>query len=215
VLASLPARWLTHPSTLADCEYKPRQLAVAAGVGMRVPKTLITNDADAVREFAEQVGSLIVKPLAEPVVEEAGTYGIIWTRRVTSDDLANLGGVEQTAHLFQRDISPKLYEVRLTMIGEQSFAVAIYAESAKTEVDWRSDYDSLRYEAFACPPRIARLAREFMRRFGVRYGAFDFVVDELEGWWFLEMNAGGQWGWLAQECDLPIAAAIADELMRE
>lgn len=30
----------------------------------------------------------------------------------------------------------------------------------------------------------------------------------------LECNASGQWGWLAEECDLPIASAVADELTR-
>jgi hypothetical protein len=29
----------------------------------------------------------------------------------------------------------------------------------------------------------------------------------------LECNAAGQWGWLAQECGLPVAGAIADELI--
>jgi hypothetical protein len=28
VLASLPAKWINHPSALADCEYKPRQLCL-------------------------------------------------------------------------------------------------------------------------------------------------------------------------------------------
>lgn len=29
---------------------------------------------------------------------------------------------------------------------------------------------------------------------------------------FLEVNQAGEWGWLAAECDLPIAAALADVL---
>jgi len=33
-------------------------------------------------------------------------------------------------------------------------------------------------------------------------------------WWFLECNPVGQWGWLVEETGLPIADAIADELVR-
>lgn len=40
VLASLPARWVNHPPALADAEYKPRQLALAAEVGFATPRTL-------------------------------------------------------------------------------------------------------------------------------------------------------------------------------
>lgn len=34
-----------------------------------------------------------------------------------------------------------------------------------------------------------------------------------EDYVFLECNAAGQWGWLAEACGLPIAEAIADELI--
>lgn len=42
---------------------------------------------------------------------------------------------------------------------------------------------------------------------------FDFVVTaDTKEYVFLECNAAGQWGWLAEQCRLPIAEAIADEL---
>lgn len=214
ILASLPARWINHPSTLADAEYKPRQLAVAAGLEMAVPPTLITNRAEAVREFASRCGELIVKPLAEPIIEEAGTYTPVWTRRVTEAELARLTRVETTAHLFQRWI-PKAYEVRLTVVGAQLFPVAIHASSEHARVDWRSDHDALTYRVIDCPPAIADQVIRFLEVFGLCYGAFDFVVTEEGRWIFLECNGAGQWGWLAEECGLPIAAAIAAELTKE
>ncbi|HEX3733461.1 MAG TPA: hypothetical protein VHU91_11155 [Mycobacteriales bacterium] len=51
-----------------------------------------------------------------------------------------------------------------------------------------------------------------MSGFGLVYGAVDFIISEGE-YVFLECNAAGQFGWLAEECDLPIVAAIADELI--
>ncbi|MGH3999400.1 MAG: MvdC/MvdD family ATP grasp protein [Pseudonocardiaceae bacterium] len=59
VLASLPVKWINHPSALADCEYKPRQLCLAQTVGLRVPATLVTNVADEVRQFAAEHGDII------------------------------------------------------------------------------------------------------------------------------------------------------------
>lgn len=136
------ARWINHPSALADAEYKPRQLATARRLGMAVPPTLITNRAEAVRDFAARHGDLVVKPLAEPIVEEAGSYTAVWTRRLAPADLRNLDGVDATAHLFQQWV-PKRFEVRLTAVGDRLFPVSIPAGSDAARVDWRSDYDAL------------------------------------------------------------------------
>ena len=212
ILASLPGRWVNHPSAMADCEFKPRQLAVGDVVGLRVPATLITNDPGRVREFANQVGDLVVKPLAEPSVAEAGALTVAYTRRLTSADYRDLAGVQATAHLFQQWIEPR-YAVRLTVVGERMFPVAIHPGSPAAQVDWRSDYDSLTYEVIDCPEPVTHGVRRFMAEFGLVFGAFDFVVEQdTADWYLLECNAGGQWGWIAERCALPIAEAIRDEL---
>ncbi|MEV0730617.1 ATP-grasp ribosomal peptide maturase [Polymorphospora sp. NPDC050346] len=214
ILSSLPARWINHPAVLADAEYKPRQLVTASRVGMAVPPTLVTNQAEAARKFAARYGDLIVKPLAEPIVEEAGSHTAVWTRKVIAADLDDLAGVETTAHLFQQWV-PKRFEVRLTVVGDRMFPVAIHAGSEQARVDWRSDYDALSYELVECPPDIAGQVADYCRAFGLTYAAFDFVVTTGGRWVFLECNGAGQWGWLAEELDLPIAAALADELTKE
>ncbi len=212
VLSSLQAKWINHPSALADAEYKPWQLDIARTVGLRVPATLVTNDPTEARRFAAEAGDLVVKALAEPIIAEAGTQKVIWTRRIGAAELSDLAGLELTTHLFQEWV-PKAYEVRLTMVGKRPFAVAIHAHSTDTRVDWRTDYDALAYEVVDCPADIADRAHAFLHEAGLNYGAFDFVVSADSGdYMFLECNAAGQWGWLAEECELPIAEAIADEL---
>jgi len=227
VLTSLPVKWINHPSALADCEYKPRQLSLAQAVGLRVPATIVTNAPDEVRRFAAEHGDIIVKSLAEPIIAEAGSQKAIWTRRVAAPEMADLIGLELTTHLFQEWV-PKAYEIRLTVVGERDFAVAIHAHSAAARIDWRTDYDALTYEVIDCPVGIVDRVRDFLSAAGLTYGAFDFIVaadtDDpaflennavfLENnAVFFECNAAGQWGWLAQECGLPIAEAIADELI--
>lgn len=215
VLASLPARWINHPSALADCEYKPWQLNLAATVGLPVPATVVTNDPEEVRTFVAEVGEVVVKPLAEPIVSEAGGQKAVWTRRISSTDLTDLVGVELTMHLVQQWI-PKACDVRLTVVGPHLFPVAIHAHSETTRIDWRTDYDALTYEVIDCPPSVSEGVQSFLKAAGLTYGAFDFAVAQDTGEFvFLECNGAGQWGWLAEECGLPIADAIADELIRE
>lgn len=213
VLTSLPVKWINHPSALADCEYKPWQLDLAARVGLRTPATLVTNKPGEVRAFAAEVGEIIVKPLAEPIVSEAGGQKVVWTRRIAKPELADLVGVELTMHLFQQHL-PKAYDVRLTVVGSHVFAVAIHTHSDASNVDWRSDYDALTYEVIECPPDVVESVQSFLKVAGLTYGAFDFIVtSDTNEYAFLECNGAGQWGWLAEECGLPIGEAIADELL--
>jgi ATP-grasp ribosomal peptide maturase len=214
VLASLPVRWFSHPSALADAAYKPRQLAVLKAAGLAVPPTLVTNDADAVRGFAKRFGELIVKPLAEPVVYESGGEALVYTRRLGRDELDSLDGVEVTAHLFQQ-WQPKRFEARITAVGNRLFPVAIHASSEKAQVDWRSDYDALSYEVIDVPDHVRAGIIRYLSTAGLAFSAFDFVVRPDGEWVALEANAVAAWGWLAEECDLPIAAAIADALTKE
>ena len=67
---------------------------------------------------------------------------------MTSDQLD--GSLAGTAHLFQEKVR-KAFEVRLTVIGNRMFPVAIHAGSEAAKLDWRTDYRSLTYEVIDCP----------------------------------------------------------------
>jgi hypothetical protein len=73
---------------------------------------------------------------------------------------------------------------------------------------------SLRYEVCGTPDEVRCGVVAYLRAFGLIFGAFDFSVTPEGRWWFLECNPAGQWGWLTEETGLPIAEAIADELVR-
>ena len=214
VLASLPTRWVNHPTALADAAYKPRQLTWLRRAGLVTPPTLITNQAGAVREFAARYGDLVVKPLAEPVVWEDGAETVVYTRRLRPEDLSCLDGVGSTAHLFQQ-WQHKRFETRVTAVGDQLFAVAIHAGSDRAHIDWRSDYDSLRYEVVEVPDRVRAGIFRYLDIAGLTSSVFDFVVRPDRAWVALEANGAGMWGWLAAECELPIAEAFAGALMKE
>jgi len=75
MLSSLPVRWMNHPSRLADAAYKPVQLVFASQCGLRVPATVITNEADTVREFARD-GKTVSKVFGSNTLLEEGVRKI-------------------------------------------------------------------------------------------------------------------------------------------
>jgi ATP-grasp ribosomal peptide maturase len=213
VLAALPVRWVNHPNRNADAAYKPWQLATAARCGLDVPETLIGNVAKAVRRFAAQ-GEAIAKALGAPAIVEDGGRKTTFTHRLSGADLADLRGVEHTAHQFQRWV-PKAFEARVIVVGERVFAAAIHAGSAASYVDWRNDYAALRYEEIEPPMPVIAGVLAYCAALGLTYGAFDFVIRPDGGWVFLECNPGGQYGWIEDAIGAPITETIADLVCEE
>lgn len=210
VLATFP-RWLNHPSDIARAEYKPLQLQTARAVGLTVPDTLITNDPEVARRFAKEHDQVVYKPLSAVGVSEDDEYRLVYANRVTVDDITDT--VAATAHLFQTWVD-KAYEVRLTVIDDDFFAIRIDAESPAAAIDWRTDYNNLTYSVVGTPDEVRQDVSRLLDMLRLRFAALDFVVTPSGEWVFLEANPNGQWAWLQDATGAPIAVAIADALTK-
>lgn len=214
VFAAQPWRWLDHPSAVADASYKPHQLTVATTCGLNVPPSLVTNSGAEARKFAAEVGGeLVYKSLSSGVIAEQDELRIIYTTRLADGDLdeSNDQSINLCPILLQRWV-PKAFDVRLTVVGQRCFAVAVHTESPEARVDWRSRYDELSYQICSAPDEVRCGVLAYLRRFALRFGAFDFSVTADGRWWFLECNPAGRWSWISEETGAPIAEAIAEEL---
>lgn len=212
VLAGLDTLWVNHPARVATAEYKPIQLRTAAQCRLDIPRTLITNDKQAVIDFADRVdGPVVCKMLSPLVLSEHGVPHMTYTT-VIDVGAIDSAALATTAHLIQEWV-PKKFDARVTMVGRKAFAVAIHTGSDRGHVDWRSDYGSLEYQQVDLPGRVAAAAARFLERLGLSFGAFDFVVTPEDEWVMLECNPAGQWLWLQHEAGVEIAAGIADLLV--
>jgi ATP-grasp ribosomal peptide maturase len=212
VLSSLPALWVNHPARLADAAYKPMQLVTAHRCGLAVPDTLITQDADVAREFAAE-GPTVTKILGSNTILEDGVRKVAFTRLLGEADLADLRGIDITTHLFRRWV-PKQYEARMIVIGEHITTAAIRAGTAESRVDWRADQDSSSYSLIEPPTDVLAGVRELMLALDLRYAALDFVVTPDNDWVHLEINAGGQFGFIEDKTGAPLTDHLADLLAK-
>lgn len=213
VLASLSTLWVNHPNRASDAIYKPLQLTTAVKCGLAIPRTLVTNDATAVRRFhAESRTGLICKAFGSNTIAEDGTVKVAYTHRLDDGDLANLDNVRTTAHQFQDWVRGKRCDARVIVVGDQIFPVLIHADSPTSQIDWRTDYTALRYELAELPVTVNDGIRRYMAAFGLVYAAFDFAIDAADQWLFLEANTAGQYGFLESNTDAPISASLTDLL---
>lgn len=210
LLSALPV-WLNHPAAISRAEYKPVQLRAAVASGLRVPRTLLTNDPRATRAFAAEVGRVVFKPLSGISYDSGRKF--IYTHQVDYADLDD-PGIATTATLLQEQLD-KAYEVRLVVVDDQLFGARIDAHSDRSKVDWRADYDALTYTPIQIPTRVRQGVRRLLDKLSLRFGSLDFVITpERREWILLEVNPNGQWAWIQEKTELPIATAIAEALQK-
>lgn len=109
---------------------------------------------------------------------------------------------------------PKRHEARMFVIGEHITTAVIHAHSTSAYIDWRTGYDSNTYELVDAPAEVIDGVRRLMAEMGLVYGALDFVIAPNGTWTFLEINAGGQYGWIEGETGAPLTEQLADLLVK-
>jgi hypothetical protein len=205
-LASVPGpRWVSRPSAIAAAEDKANQLAAARTVGFSVPETVWTNDLSRSQSLAAE-GEFVVKTVTAAHWEDGSEAAFVFARTLQDDTLpADPNAFAAAPVALQQRIHPKR-DIRATVIGEAVLA----AETTSASLDWRTDPSS-EWIPHSLPDTIAESCRALVAALGLQFGGVDLALDLSGAYWFLEINANGEWGWL-QHAGLPIASTLADIL---
>ncbi|HZJ67316.1 MAG TPA: hypothetical protein VFD36_27600 [Kofleriaceae bacterium] len=207
-------------SAVRAAEHKPRQLRLASELGLDVPRTLTTNDPDAVPAFWHQCGGrVVVKALSSFAIhDDAGREQVVFTSPLTADHLAHLDELALSPLTFQEHLD-KTVELRVTVIGERVFAAAVDSQALeRSRVDWRREGSALlhAWRPYALPAAVTAALRALTSRLGLSYGAADFVVTPDGRHVFLELNPAGEWFWLDDVFGpRALSTAIADTLLAQ
>jgi ATP-grasp ribosomal peptide maturase len=214
VISSLDARHVNHPHRVAALP-KPVELRLAARCGLDVPQTVISNSSRQVGAFVKGSRGVVRKLFSCHVFDDTGRSMVGHTRLITDDDLADLDHVALTAHQVQCYID-KLMDVRVVVVDDRIFSVAIHPLSEAARIDFRTDYRALRHELIELPVDVAQGIRRFMTESGLLMASMDFSVGRDGRYYFLESNpAGGQYGWLEAKTGVRLTEAVADLLAQD
>lgn len=215
-LLSLDAVWVNHPLSNQWARHKPLQLTLAAAEGFELPPTCITADPAVVRRmWREWHGRVVAKLVGGQVPEVAGEEPYaVFTTRLEAEDIRDDAAIAACPAIYQR-LLDKAFDVRATVVGERVFACRIASrESDEGRVDWRrAGCAALPPAPFELDGATARRCRSLTRRLGLELAGIDLAVMPDGRAVFLEINASGQWAWIEESTEIPIAAAIADHLL--
>ncbi len=209
------AHWVDDLERINAAHNKLRQLRVASEVGFAIPKTLVTNKADSAREFFQQVnGKMVSKLLTALSRTMESTSFFLYTNTVKEEDLLDAESLRYCPMVFQEQI-PKQSELRVVYVNGNVFVGALDAAVyGASKVDWRRPGVEVgSWQHHELPDEVVRRLKAFMGKFGLLFGALDFILTPSGEYVFLEVNPIGEWGMLERDLDLPIASAIADALI--
>jgi glutathione synthase/RimK-type ligase-like ATP-grasp enzyme len=208
--------WLNHPLAISAASYKPEQIARATRAGLDVPDTLITTDPGRALTFCTSHSwQVITKPLGHGAVVGASAAGdrVVYTNQLDSSNAMLLDRVTNCATLLQRQID-KTIDIRATVVGTECIAVALHSQDrTESMIDCRrNNMDGMRYSLISLLDSLADRLITYTRSYGLMFAAIDLILDKAGTYWFLELNAAGQWAWLEQLADAPISGAIVRAL---
>lgn len=195
---------LSKPSILRVADNKLYQLKLAKEVGFNIIEPLISND---ISKVINSLNNPIVKPLSSGLIEAGNTKEFVQTNIV---DLSKKTENLKYSPCYFQNYKPKDYEVRITIINDKVHAVRI---DSKDKIDWRKKDNHVSYTKISIPEEIELKCSGLMLLLNLKFGCFDFIVNDGE-WFFLEINANGQWAWLDIKLGLGISSDILDYLKK-
>jgi hypothetical protein len=212
--------WVSAPHLIRGASDKAEQLIRARQAGFDVPATIISNDPEQVRDFCSEmqgIQNVVYKPQNSIMFSRNDVMEVVYTASLDDGHYDRLGEIKNCPGIFQQKL-PKRYDIRVTIFGYHLFSVAIYSQdSPGTQIDWRAyswggDDDFPRHEPVKLPEGLQKRCLDFVRSYGLEYGAIDFVLTPDGRYVFLELNPNGQWAWIESVTGLPMTNTLVDLL---
>lgn len=208
--------WVSSPVSIEMARDKLKQLYIARNIGFRIPETIFTNSIKDVVDMQKKYDEIIYKP------HDGGSLSnfsdkVIYTSKVDNNLIKSFETEKRLKvcpGIFQPYIT-KSYELRITVVGSRVFVTKIDSQkSDETKIDWRRyDFKNVSHSVEKLPSMEEQKCIELVKILGLKFGAIDMIVTPNNEYYFLEINANGQWAWIEVLTKQSISSEIANLLV--
>lgn len=206
------AFWFDSPFDIQRAENKQLQLILAKQCGLTIPKSLLSNSPEAVRDFFHQENGNIISKMLTPLsnfMKHSETF--VYTSKVEKKHLESLESLRFCPMQFQQEIQ-KEYELRVIYVDGKFFTgkIATTAIIDNKKPDWRrAKQQNFYWQSYELPENIGKKITHLMNKLSLNFGALDIIRATNGDYTFLEVNPCGEWGMLQKALDYPITDHIA------
>ena len=197
LLIRLPVRWVNGWVAFQSHQTKPAQLAAVGELGVRIPATLLTNEAEAVCEFCDRFDAVIFKPV------QGGAH----TRRLTSEQLTDdrLTRLRLSPITLQEEVPGT--NIRVFVAGPAVLALEVGTDN----IDFRDD-QSPRIEPHRLPPSMQTQCQRIAEKLHLVWTGIDFRLTPDGDYVVLEANPSPMFLGFEQASGLPLTERLGDLL---
>ena len=194
-----PAFVVNRPQYIASNTSKPYQAARIHEIGFEIPKTLVTTDPQAAKEFLETHVEVIYKSVSSQrsVVS-----------RLTKERASELENISSCPTQFQEWIKGNDYRVHV--VGEECFACEIVSNAD----DYRFTKDQqVELRPYDLPDDVATLCRKLAADQNLSVAGIDLRRTDDDRWFCFEANPVAGFTYYQEACNHHIDDAIARMLI--
>lgn len=195
---------------------KEEQMKIATMLGLKVPETCITNSPEEARRFVQaHPKGAIVKMQSSFAIYRDGQEHVVFTNAISESDLETIDTLQYCPMQFQEKIE-KALELRITIVGKELYCFAVDSQQLEeAKVDWRREGVELleQWKPYDLPEHVAQQLMQLMDVYQMNYGAIDIIVTPEGEFYFLEVNAAGEYFWLDRLMNGVISEQIAKVLL--
>lgn len=190
-------------------------LQLATQVGLKIPKTIVTNNKKDLICFYTNNKKIITKALnySFSYNDDDIMYSSPLTVRVNKKDIDNLSDFFLPA-IFQEEIK-KQFEIRVFYFKTRFFPMAIFSQNdSKTKLDFRN-YNFQkpnRTVPFKLPTDLKKNLLKFIKKKKSNTGSIDLIYTKNNEFVFLEDNPMGQYDWVSKYCNFYVEEFIYKNL---
>ena len=214
--------------TLADKHYlgdyfqrnanKLISLKIAQECGLKIPKTIVSNNKSDMLSFFEKNNSRCITKGVQDVMSfliEDKSY-FYCTNVVNKKDIEEMD-TSFFPSLLQENVN-KRYELRIFYIAGEFYSMAIFSQQdEQTQVDFRNYNDKKpnRNVPYQLPVEIETKLDKFMKKMQLNTGSIDMIVTSDYQYVFLEINPVGQYDMVSVPCNYYLHERIANYLINK
>ena len=156
-------------------------------------------------------GPFAIKGLDTVLVRTDTTEAFGYTNLMNRQEIEN-SELRNAPLVAQQAITDKL-DLRVTVVGEEYWCAAVTEGGRGISGDWRLKNQNADFSKYVLPEAIGTRCVALTRRLGLSFAAIDLAFSQ-DRYYFLELNPTGEWAWLQEQAGFPIAASIAEILVK-
>jgi len=193
--------WLSHPEATRLAENKLVQLAAARDAGLRLPRTLVSQDPEAVRRFCHELDFRVVAKTVAGTPKTPVMAGLVTPEMLTDEAISLSPAIYQ-------EFIPGTRHLRVCCFGGEAHTALMETE----RLDWRYPLDA-DVEPYDLDQDVVDQVWEVIQRLGLGMGIVDMKIPPEGDPIWLEVNPQGQFLFLEGMCGMPLTEIFADFLL--